>query len=137
MTSTAVAAAAEPMPDPQFEFPDKLRKARLAHGSTQREFADLLGVKHPTYAAWEIGTTRCPRETAIAKRIEFITGIRAAWILGVDTSRSAAIGWYSHDRPLRIVENPQVSGPERNKLGVPSLAALPRADGDHMCSVAA
>jgi transcriptional regulator with XRE-family HTH domain len=48
-----------------------------------------------------------------------------------------AIGWYSHDRPLRIVENPQVSNPERTKLGVASLAASPRTDGDRMHSVAA
>lgn len=63
---------------------DRIRKARLTVEMDQREFADQLGVKPGSLAAWETDRSR-PRDlVAIAKRIELLTKIPAAWILGLD-----------------------------------------------------
>lgn len=41
------------------------RKARLATGLTQREFARLIGANHITVSKWETGA-RCPSQVALS-----------------------------------------------------------------------
>lgn len=50
---------------------------------TQAEFADAIGVKEGSLAAWETDRAT-PRDiVAIAKRVEMLTNIPAAWLLGL------------------------------------------------------
>lgn len=71
---------------PAWSFADRLRKARTTVGMTQEEFATAIGVKEGTLAAWESDRSQ-PRSRDIvdvAKRIEALTRIATAWILGID-----------------------------------------------------
>lgn len=71
---------------PAWSFADRLRKARTTVGMTQEEFAAAIGVKEGTLAAWESDRSQ-PRSRDIvdvAKRIEALTKIATAWILGID-----------------------------------------------------
>lgn len=52
-------------------------------GGSQREFAEQLETKPGTYAQWEAGNAQPRNLVPIAKRIEFLTRIPAAWMLGV------------------------------------------------------
>lgn len=68
---------------PEWSLADRLRKVRQHAGEGQREFADQLGVASATYANWEAGNAK-PRDlVAIAKRIELLTDVPAAWLLDV------------------------------------------------------
>lgn len=44
-------------------FAERLRQIRLAHGLTQQQVADSLGVHRSTYTYYERGHTNPPRET--------------------------------------------------------------------------
>lgn len=71
---------------PHWSFGDRIRKARVTTGMTQEEFAAAIQVKEGTLAAWETSRAH-PRATDIvdvAKRIEALTGIPTAWLLGID-----------------------------------------------------
>ena len=69
---------------PQWTFADRLRKARQVAGFTQREFADALEVSAGSYSQWESGNNG-PRDiVAVVKRIELMTGVPSAWLLGID-----------------------------------------------------
>jgi transcriptional regulator with XRE-family HTH domain len=93
---------------PEWTLADRLRKARLSVKLGQREFAAALGVSAPTYSQWEAGNAR-PRDlVAIAKRIEMLTRVPAAWLLGVDDVSTRPNGpggadgwapWGSNPRP--------------------------------------
>jgi DNA-binding XRE family transcriptional regulator len=74
-----------------WSFADRLRKVRRdVADATQEEFAAALDVPLKAYGAWEAGRNT-PREVvAIAKRIELVTGVPAAWMLGLDTPFSPA-----------------------------------------------
>jgi transcriptional regulator with XRE-family HTH domain len=48
-----------------------LRSARKKLGLTQHQFAELLGVKQPAYAHWELGT-RFPSRKALEKIYRFL-----------------------------------------------------------------
>lgn len=71
---------------PAWSFGDRIRKARTITGMTQGDFADEIGVKEGSLAAWE--TDRAlPRDiVAIAKRVEMITRIPAGWLLGIEAA---------------------------------------------------
>jgi len=88
MTSTRAASEAQDLPSgpwiPEWTLADRLRKARSAVGLGQRDFAERLDVSAGTYSQWEAGYARPRDVVAIARRIELLTRIPAAWILGVD-----------------------------------------------------
>lgn len=68
---------------PAWSLADRLRKARLQVGKTQREFALMLGVGHSAYAQWELGNNG-PRDlVGTARKIERLTGVDAAWLVGL------------------------------------------------------
>ena len=50
---------------------------------SQRDFAAALDAKAGTYAQWEAGNTQPRDVVALAKRVEMLTRIPAAWILGL------------------------------------------------------
>ncbi|MHA7270426.1 helix-turn-helix domain-containing protein [Arthrobacter sp. HLT1-20] len=68
---------------PEWTFADRLRKARLTSHLTQEEFADRLGAKPGAYSHWEAGRNTPRQVVSIAQRIEMLTGIPAAWMLGL------------------------------------------------------
>lgn len=76
---------------PEWTFADRLRKARVDAGLDQREFATQLGVKAPTYAAYESGRAN-PRFRDVftfAERVEKVTGVPAYWLVGSPTAPEA------------------------------------------------
>lgn len=78
----------------EWSFADRLRKVRREVAeATQEEFAAALDVPLKAYGAWEAGRNT-PREiVAIAKRIELVIGVPAAWMLGIsDVAVPAATG---------------------------------------------
>lgn len=68
---------------PEWTLADRLRKARLKSGLTQEEFAERLGVKAAAYSHWEAGRNTPRNLVALAQRIEMLTRIPAAWMLGL------------------------------------------------------
>ncbi|QBC87349.1 helix-turn-helix domain-containing protein [Mycobacterium avium] len=70
---------------PVWSFGDRIRKARTLADMNQREFAAAIEVAEGSLAAWE--TDRAiPRDiVTVAKRVELLTRIPAAWLLGVST----------------------------------------------------
>ena len=70
---------------PEWTFADRLRKIRTDSGMHQREFATALGVTASAYAAWESGRNLPANLVSVAKRIEMLTGVPAAWTLGLET----------------------------------------------------
>jgi transcriptional regulator with XRE-family HTH domain len=65
-------------------FADRIRKARSETGLDQKEFAQKIGVKASTYATYETGRNE-PRFRDVfdlAKRVEDVSGVPAAWLIG-------------------------------------------------------
>ena len=77
---------------PQFEFSDRIRKIRRDLGVSQESFAADLGIKKVTLGAWEVGRSEPRDVVAVAKRIELLTRVPAAWTLGLyEESRRPAV----------------------------------------------
>ncbi len=68
---------------PTWEFSDRIRKARQVAGMDQKSFAAQLDVNPGSLAGWESGRSKPRDMVVVAKRIEMLTGIPAAWTLGV------------------------------------------------------
>ena len=69
---------------PEWTFADRLRKARSIAGADQRGFAAQLQCTASAYAQWEAGNSR-PRDiVGIARRIELLTRVPAAWLLDLE-----------------------------------------------------
>ncbi|MEJ1087023.1 helix-turn-helix domain-containing protein [Microbacterium sp. Mu-80] len=68
---------------PQWTFADRLRKARQQTGFGQKEFAEHIGAKASAYAQWEAGNNQPRNIVSVAKSIELLTRIPAAWLLGI------------------------------------------------------
>lgn len=68
---------------PVWSLGDRLRKVRLTAGLDQRQFAEALGVQPGSLAAWETDRSTPRKLVDIAKTIEKVTGVPAAWTLGV------------------------------------------------------
>lgn len=81
---SALSAAGVTSP-PAWTFADRIRKVRRdVLGLDQGAFADRLEVSRKAYASWEMNRTT-PRDIlAVARRVELISRIPAAWLLGVD-----------------------------------------------------
>lgn len=69
---------------PAWTLGDRIRKARMTTGLHQREFAQLIKVESGSLAAWETDRTIPRNMVVVAKSIENITGVPAAWLLGLD-----------------------------------------------------
>lgn len=68
---------------PEWSTADRLRKIRRDTGFSQDEFAAKLGANPNQYRAWESGRNH-PRDiVSLARRIELLTGVPAAWTLGL------------------------------------------------------
>lgn len=71
----------------------------------QAQFAQAIKVKEGSLAAWETDRAQPRNVVAVAKRIEFLTRIPAAWILGVEQQPPApphpGEGLPRHPQPLR------------------------------------
>ena len=61
-------------------FPQKLKKARINTGFTQREVAKELGIKQPTLACYETGRSQPDIET-LGTLADFY-GVSLDWLLG-------------------------------------------------------
>lgn len=75
---------------PEYAYPawtlgDRIRKARSHVHMTQGEFAERIGAKEGSLAAWETDRAQPRNVVAVAKRIEALTRIPAAWILGLES----------------------------------------------------
>ncbi len=69
---------------PEWTLADRFRKVRQSTGLGQREFAAHLEVTAGAYQQWEADNSRPRNVVAIAKRVELLTGVPAAWLLGVE-----------------------------------------------------
>jgi DNA-binding XRE family transcriptional regulator len=108
---------------PQWTFADKIRKVRRdVLGIEQDEFARRLDVTRQAYAAWESGRNEPRNILAVAKRVEAMSGVPAAWLLGIDdpfrtiapqTSRTGDAGRVTHvqstDVAAAVIPFPQRS----------------------------
>lgn len=77
--------------DDEHHIGERLARARLAAGLTQREVADRIGVKESTIGKWESGETS-PRGHRVSK-LAGMLGVSISWILmgrGVEPARGAA-----------------------------------------------
>lgn len=72
---------------PDWTLGDRLRKARTIARMTQGEFAAAIGVKEGSLAAWETDRAQPRNIVGVAKRIELLTGIPAAWVLDLNPPR--------------------------------------------------
>ncbi|GAA1401786.1 hypothetical protein GCM10009613_60670 [Pseudonocardia kongjuensis] len=71
---------------PRWTFADRMRKVRVDLLEMQQtELARHLGVTRAAYAAWESGRTTPRNILAIARQVEALSEVPAAWILGVDS----------------------------------------------------
>lgn len=69
---------------PEWSIADRLRKIRRDYAHMdQDQFADALGVKPSRYGAWETGRNKPENLVDLARRVEEVTGVPAAWTLGV------------------------------------------------------
>ena len=77
---------------PTWTFGDRVRKARDKAGMNQRDFAAAIGVAEGSIATWETDRSK-PRDiVSVARRIEMLTRIPAAWTLGIDKGPSGGGG---------------------------------------------
>lgn len=76
--------AEQPALDLDWTLGDRLRKIRRVLGISQAEFAKRLSENPKSYASWESDHSAPRNVVAVAKRIEVMVGIPAAWVLGVD-----------------------------------------------------
>ena len=98
---------------PTWDWADRLRKIRRSVACmSQAQMAALVGVKPPTYSAWEGGRNQPSLRTAytVAQIIEqsFPGRVTAAWVLGFDAgsepllprmdSNHQPCDWRSHNR---------------------------------------
>jgi len=67
---------------PNWSVHERLRKIRRDEKLTVAEFADQLGVKESTYAAWETGRNKVPDLLAVSDTIERVFGYSKFWIRG-------------------------------------------------------
>jgi DNA-binding transcriptional regulator YiaG len=69
---------------PEWSIADRLRKIRRDYARMDQDaFAEALGVKPSRYGAWETGRNKPENLVALAMRVEEVTGVPAAWTLGV------------------------------------------------------
>jgi transcriptional regulator with XRE-family HTH domain len=101
---------------PQWSLGDRLRKVRRELQWSQEELANAIGVKPTTLGAWESGRNSPDDPVYLARKIEIITGVPAAWLLGVH-ERTAEMEQVSPPtQPMRAVPP---TGESRSSRSVP------------------
>lgn len=113
MTAATAGGSSQPRV-PTWTFGDRLRKIRRdVLALDQHELARELGITKAAYAAWESSRNEPRSILAVARQIELISGVPAAWILGVD-----------QPTPVDPVGGPgAASRINRGCYGTPGLAA--------------
>lgn len=89
LSNMSTQAAHEEMNIPQWTLGDRLRKIRTSAGMSQEEFAAQLQVTASAYSHWESDRTTPRNVVTIAQRLEMMTGVPAAWILGISDGVSS------------------------------------------------
>lgn len=69
-------------------FGDRLRKIRRREGISQSEFADALGINRKSVAAWESDINEPRAVLTVARKIEMVFGVPAAWTLGLSNANT-------------------------------------------------
>jgi transcriptional regulator with XRE-family HTH domain len=69
---------------PQWTFGDRMRKARRRVGMTGVDFAHALDVSPSALGQYETDRATPRDVVALAKRVEVVTAIPAAWMLGLE-----------------------------------------------------
>lgn len=107
---------------PRWDFRDRLRKARQTTGLGQREFAERLGIKFATYGSYESGHAR-PRDLPeFARKVEAVTNIPAAWLLGLGSAQATG---RSTSASLRLIKDGSDIGREKPRQLYAPLVAVP------------
>lgn len=89
-----------------WDFADRIRKVRKRIAQLgQREFAAALGVGWQAYAQWEAGNNQPKNIVATARRVEMLTNVPAAWLLGLDEPITQ-----SSDTPIGPVVKETIKG---------------------------
>lgn len=97
-------------PPPQWTFADRMRKIRRdVLGIEQADFAQKLGVTRQAYAAWEAARNEPRSILAVARQVEAISGVSAAWILGVDAPFLAPQNQAGQTGPNGAYVDPEVA----------------------------
>lgn len=131
---TTAMTATSPVELPQWTFADRMRKIRRdVLGVEQAELAEKLGVTRQAYAAWEAGRNEPRSILAIAKKVELMSGVPAAWVLGIDS--------LSVDTGARIRRYVPGNGSSPRHLALvtglsPRYPAVPAANGSSPAAVA-
>jgi transcriptional regulator with XRE-family HTH domain len=124
VTSATQTAAAHVVPDWTLGW--RLQRA-LAHAEVSVEdMAGELGVTRSTISRWMHDRGAPPRPIYV-KQWALRTGVSQEWLL---SGSSPTIGWYSRNRSLRIVDEPQVSEPEHAAPRVATLDQQAPETGD-------
>ena len=69
---------------PEWTFGDRLRRVRRSMGLKQGQFAQLIEVQAKAYGQWESDINKPHVVIRVARKVEQVTGVPAAWLLGVD-----------------------------------------------------
>jgi transcriptional regulator with XRE-family HTH domain len=69
---------------PDWDFADRLRKARRISGMSQEQFARALGIGGPRYSAWESGRNTPTDFGLVCGAVSRLTGVSYEWLLGSD-----------------------------------------------------
>ena len=79
---------------PEWTFGDRMRKARREAGLTVQEFAAALDLTTSALSQYETDRSTPRDVVALARRVEALTGIPAAWLLGVEEDPPATSFMY-------------------------------------------
>lgn len=66
-------------------FGDRLRKIRRSLHLSTRDFAAAVGVTHSSLTQYETDRMQPRNIVGFARRVEGVTGVPAAWLLGLDS----------------------------------------------------
>ena len=67
----------------EWTFGDRLRKIRRSMNLSSREFAARVGVTHSALSQYETDRMQPRDVVAFARRVEDVSGVPAAWLLGL------------------------------------------------------
>lgn len=77
----------------------RLKEVRKAHGFTQQNIADILGVDRTTYTYYETGSSR--PSIATLQKVAHVFNVSVAYLIGETDSYEAES---SGDEPLKVAE---------------------------------